>query len=442
MDEDDSRIGITARQRAWWQAHNLRAIPLGELITATEDEEDPSLFSRRKPMASLREIVAAKTDLALPPPMDDRFPPSNGVEQPMSPMAAGYLPRLKSVVHDLNLKILVVGCLPGNLGPKWWNHPRVELWSSQDEAKWQRQSIPRDVGALLLLEWISHPASKRVLREAKERDLVYTPVPIGTGDVRQLLAEAFKGYAEPAKARQSEIWDQRGDLRRQQLHAQQAETLARAMEAATRSDGQQPAVVPPPAPPPQPSTPTPTQPAEPDPLPAPAPQAPPPTTQRGRGPDRNKRLRGLSEVILAVGGRPEAIPHTKEAKRIVKAVQATFPSVNFKQLATQLNSMRHRGLKGLKSGEVPPAPVAPAPVAPAPVAPVAKAPPKRQKEPQASSAPAADISIDQALDALASAEKAINKAVEALLTARSQMADTVVKEVEAALAGVLARYRK
>lgn len=407
-------------------------------------------------MASLRDIVASKTSTFVPPPakvVDDRFPPSDGVEAPMSVMAKGFLPGLRSVVRDLDLKILIVGCLPGNLGPKWWNHPKIELWTSQDEAKWSKASIPKGVGAMLLLEWIAHKSSTRLLKEAKERDLVYTPVPMSTGDVRQLLDATFKDYVAPVKPKGSDIWDQRGDLRRQQLHAAQAETLAKAMEEAKRADGQTPPS------PEAPPSPTPTEPVEPDPVPTP--QEPPPTAPPTEHAKKTIKSRGLTRLLVALKV-PLTQPHYPEAARVLPIVQKAYPSVNRETVAASLSLLRREPGYVTRNADATlaewpelsrptPEPKVEAKRLPDPkTLPTVAEWPEPQTPPPAAQAarsddlaPAADVSIDEALNALAQAETAIHKATDALSAARRQMAETIVAEIERGhrelLAGVMAR---
>jgi hypothetical protein len=287
-------------------------------------------------MASLRDIVASKTsNLVIPPKLDDRFPPSDGVEAPMSTMAQGYLAGLRQVVRDLDMRILVVGCLPGNLGPRWWNHPKIEVWSSQNEAKWSKAPIPKDVGAMLLLEWIAHKSSGRLLKEAKDREIVYTPVPMSTGDVRQLLEATLGDYEAPVKPRESEIWDQRGDLRRQQLLAAQEETMARAIREAQNGDGQSstpasPLVPPPPQAPSIPDVPPPTGPSAPQPQIVP----PPPSAKR------KYESRGLIKLLVALRADPKKQPHYGEARRLLPEIHKTFPEAKLETVGASLSYMR------------------------------------------------------------------------------------------------------
>jgi hypothetical protein len=403
-------------------------------------------------MASLRDIVASKTtNLVVPPKIDDRFPPADGKEAPISQMAESYLPGLRTVVRDLHLKVLIVGCLPGNLGPKWWNHPKIELWTSQDESHWRRSPIPKDVGAVLLLSWLGHGASQRIMREAKERELLYTGL-LGTGDVRQLLDLAFKGYEAPAKAKESEIWDVRGDLKKR-FDAQLAEKRLKeigsgevSLEAKATAiiEGQtlpQPSVpAPPPPPPPSPEAPPTPAPVEPSPEPA------------GKRVIQN---RGLVRLMVQLGADPSVKPQSKEAKRLMPELVAVFPGVRHEVVMASLSAMRRDKKMGRRT-LTPPVPVRKpgAPLAvtfqpdgqgvvvPAPEMPVLPAP----VAVQGTSAPAADVSIDAALNALAQAETALHTATNALLTARHQMAETIVAEVELgireALKGVMARFGK
>lgn len=392
-------------------------------------------------MATIRDhLTAHQPSITLPPALpvvDDRFPPLHGVEQPLSPMAESYLPGLLEVARSLHQKILVVGCRWSNLGPKLADHPKLILWNSQDEAKWTRQRIPREVGAMLLLKWISHPASNRLMDEAKERGIHYTGL-ISTGDVRQLLHLALKDAPRLV----------RGETGYEFAFAEPTPTPS------------EPAPPPPIAPAPGP--------AGPDPAPTPSPSDPPPTVPTTNALGHN---RGLTGLLTALGADVHATPHVREAERLLGQVRETFPTATKYSVASTLSQMRLKtGARRIKvrasvraleaarhrptTPQEPPAeaqapttvsvPATSQTVTVAPEEPVVALPPAAPPVPKVTQA--ADVSIDDALSALAAAENAIHAAMESLLSARRNMAQTIVAEIQTgvqqALADTLARFGK
>jgi hypothetical protein len=94
---------------------------------------------------------------------------------------------LKPLTHG---NILIVGAKNSNFDDEILTHPRVIIWSSQQE-HWSNKDLPSNVQAVFVTRWIGHQPFAKILAEARKRHITMFN-PEGTGmiarQVKELLA--------------------------------------------------------------------------------------------------------------------------------------------------------------------------------------------------------------------------------------------------------------
>lgn len=266
-------------------------------------------------MSTIRDHLTAKQQ-NVPPPLTgngatiDDFP--GGPELPLSKMAESYLSSLRTVARSADQRILIAGCRVSNLGDgRVRDNPKLELWESDEEARWVKRSIPKDVGVVIPLRWVSHPATRALSIQCKQRGILFTGI-LSTGDVRQLIDLAFKGVLVPKPDVQSDpsTW-KLGPPR----------LVAKAPIAIT------PPTVPPSPPPAEAPTPTPIV--------------------------LRSHTDGLSAFIRRAGFDREKRP-IEEAERLLPAVRQADPTIDVRRLSGLLGRLRREdGGKPLPKGRRP-----------------------------------------------------------------------------------------
>lgn len=86
-------------------------------------------------------------------------------------------------------KVVIIGAKASNFDDDIINHPRVELWNSQEE-HWTNKDLPINTRAVFFTKWVGHSTWGRIMADARKRNItVYNHE--GTGmiakQVRELL---------------------------------------------------------------------------------------------------------------------------------------------------------------------------------------------------------------------------------------------------------------
>src|SRR5262245_35027478 len=94
-------------------------------------------------------------------------------------------------LHPLDFgKVLVVGMKATNLPEELREHPRVIVWSSQEE-RWTDKDIPSNTRAVFITRWISHVDFNNIIKQARKRGItVFNQEGTGliTKRIRELLS--------------------------------------------------------------------------------------------------------------------------------------------------------------------------------------------------------------------------------------------------------------
>jgi len=103
--------------------------------------------------------------------------------------------------------VLIVGTMPSNFGDEIKNHPRVIMWSSQNE-HWLNKSLPDNTQAVFITRFIGHNAFDNIVTEARKRRItVFNPT--GTGiiakQVKELLNINPVQTTEPTESKEVEM---------------------------------------------------------------------------------------------------------------------------------------------------------------------------------------------------------------------------------------------
>jgi hypothetical protein len=83
--------------------------------------------------------------------------------------------------------ILIVGAKNSNFDEEILTHPRVIIWSSQQE-HWSNKDLPSNVRAVFVTRWIGHTAFARIIGEARKRHITMFN-PEGTGQIARQVKE-------------------------------------------------------------------------------------------------------------------------------------------------------------------------------------------------------------------------------------------------------------
>jgi pyruvate/2-oxoglutarate dehydrogenase complex dihydrolipoamide acyltransferase (E2) component len=353
----------------------------------------------------------------------------------MSRMAASYLEVMREVARSPDRTILIAGCLPDNIGAERIRaYPKLELWQSSNESRWMSKPLPKSTGIVLMLRFISHPASRSLAGQAKARGIVCTGV-LETGDVRQLIDLAFKGVVTPHDEPQSDpstwpvltgptgtpgTFDPKTYMK--------APTGRLVTGKPNGAAAPTPSTIPPPGP---------TETVVPAPL------------------KMKSKVNGLYRHLEALNVNVDALPIMREAERVLPAIQVFFPTMTTRNLAKSISLMRRRaghpplptgrmpksGIRGLTVRMMEHAAKHPGALAQvngavqAPEPPPAPQPQKPQPAPPVVAK--AEISIEDALKAiatartaLAAAERALDAAEQSVKATQAGMEETVLKRVE------------
>lgn len=83
--------------------------------------------------------------------------------------------------------VLLVGVKASNFDDEIRSHPRVMMWSSQEE-HWTSKDLPSNTRAVFMTRFIGHAAFNHIVREArKKRITIFNP--LGTGVITQRVRE-------------------------------------------------------------------------------------------------------------------------------------------------------------------------------------------------------------------------------------------------------------
>ncbi len=94
--------------------------------------------------------------------------------------------------------ILIVGAKASNFDEELRTHPRVILWSSQNE-HWTDKDLPTNVRAVFITRWIGHAAFAKLLSEARKRQITMFN-PEGTGMIARQVRELLDIHREKSEA--------------------------------------------------------------------------------------------------------------------------------------------------------------------------------------------------------------------------------------------------
>lgn len=91
--------------------------------------------------------------------------------------------------------VLIVGAKASNFDDEIKTHPRVILWSSQNE-HWQGKNLPDNVRAVFITRWIGHAAFKVIMSEARKKKItIFNPE--GTGLIARQVKELLDLQSAP-----------------------------------------------------------------------------------------------------------------------------------------------------------------------------------------------------------------------------------------------------
>jgi len=86
--------------------------------------------------------------------------------------------------------VLIVGTKASNFDYELRNHPRVGMWSSQQE-HWTNKDMPSNTRAVFMTRFMGHAAFEKIVSEARKRHItIFNPMGTGTivRQVKELLA--------------------------------------------------------------------------------------------------------------------------------------------------------------------------------------------------------------------------------------------------------------
>jgi hypothetical protein len=92
--------------------------------------------------------------------------------------------------------ILIVGAKASNFDEEILTHPRIILWSSQQE-HWTNKDLPQNVRAVFVTRWIGHNAFGKILAEARRKQITMFN-PEGTGQIAKQVKELLN-MTKPAE---------------------------------------------------------------------------------------------------------------------------------------------------------------------------------------------------------------------------------------------------
>lgn len=93
--------------------------------------------------------------------------------------------------QDCELKILIVGVKDGNFPPAVADNPRIILRYSTKPQDVRREDVPRGVGLVVFLRFVSHSQRLGVTKAAKARGVPVIPTLKGTHAVQRVLVKLF-----------------------------------------------------------------------------------------------------------------------------------------------------------------------------------------------------------------------------------------------------------
>lgn len=67
-------------------------------------------------------------------------------------------------------KVVIVGAKASNFDDDIRNHPRVELWNSQEE-HWTDKDLPINTRAVFFTKWVGHATWGRIMADARKRNI-------------------------------------------------------------------------------------------------------------------------------------------------------------------------------------------------------------------------------------------------------------------------------
>lgn len=91
--------------------------------------------------------------------------------------------------------VLIVGAKASNFEDDLKSHPRVTIWSSQEE-HWTSKDLPQNVRAVFITKWIGHTTFGKIHSEARRRHItIFNPE--GTGIIARQVRELLNMNTTP-----------------------------------------------------------------------------------------------------------------------------------------------------------------------------------------------------------------------------------------------------